>query len=188
MQGTRKGLIFSNKCKSFLSGPVNKQNCRIWRSERSNVVYERLQNSRSIMVRCASSKMEIKRPYFFEDSNVTGIRYKRMGLYFLVPKLREFLDSMIFQQGGAPPHYANEVREYLDGKLPRRWMERSGLISWPARSPDLTFCEYYLWGHIKGFVYRDHPQTISEFIPGRKRRNSLGSFQEHGNSSEICYT
>ena len=69
--------------------------------------------------------------------------------YFLLPKLRDYPEIMILQQDGATPQYANKVREYLDRKLPGRWIGRSGRISWPGRSPDLTSCENYLWEHIQ---------------------------------------
>ena len=58
--------------------------------------------------------------------------------YFLFPKLRDYPEDMLFQQDGAPPHYAVVTREYLDMKLPNRWIGRGGHIAWPARSPDLT--------------------------------------------------
>ena len=39
---------------------------------------------------------------------------------------------------------------------------RSGPIDWPARSPGLTPCVYFLWGHVKDLAYRDPPRTIFE--------------------------
>ena len=41
-------------------------------------------------------------------------------------------------------------------------MGKGGPISWPARSPDLTHPDYYLWEHMKSTAYRDRPQTINE--------------------------
>ena len=155
-------IVFSDECKFSLSGVVNKQNCRIWGTERPNEVYETLHNSPSVMVWCALSQNEIIGPYFFENENVTGSTYKRMLRYFLFPKPRNYPETMIFQQDGAPPHYSLEVREYLNRKLPNQWMGRGGPISWPARSPDLTPCDYFLWSYIKDKVYRDPPQTIEE--------------------------
>ena len=32
-------------------------------------------------------------------------------------------------------------------------MCRSGLIVWPAHSPDLAPLDYFLWGHMKSLVY-----------------------------------
>ena len=31
---------------------------------------------------------------------------------------------------------------------------------WPPYSPDLTPCDFYLWGYLKGRVYRDRPATL----------------------------
>jgi hypothetical protein len=33
---------------------------------------------------------------------------------------------------------------------------------WPPRSPDLTPPDYYLWGVMKGAVYKDNPHTFLE--------------------------
>ena len=32
----------------------------------------------------------------------------------------------------------------------------------PPRSPDLTPPDFYLWGHLKGRVYRNNPLTIED--------------------------
>jgi hypothetical protein len=57
-------------------------------------------------------------------------------------------EHCFFQQDGAPPHYAIAVREILDRELPNRWVGRRPK-EWPARSPDLTGCGYWLWGYLK---------------------------------------
>jgi hypothetical protein len=31
---------------------------------------------------------------------------------------------------------------------------------WPPRSPDLSFCDIYLWGNLKGKVYKNNPHSI----------------------------
>jgi hypothetical protein len=33
---------------------------------------------------------------------------------------------------------------------------------WPPRSPDLTPLNYYMWGAIKGAVYKGNPHTLLE--------------------------
>ena len=155
-------IVFSDECSFSLGGAVNKQNCRIWGSERPDTVYESPQSTQSIMVWCALSKNEVIGPYFFENGNVTGDSYKRMLRYYLFPKLRNYPENMIFQQDGAPPHFALPVRAYLDVKVPNRWMGRAGPIPWPARSPDLTPCDYFLWGYLKDQVFDDLPNTIPQ--------------------------
>ncbi|KAJ9579241.1 hypothetical protein L9F63_024657 [Diploptera punctata] len=61
---------------------------------------------------------------------------------------------------GAPPHYAIAVREILDDHLQNRWVGRRGSIEWPARSPDLTACDYWLWGYLKEKVYARKHQDV----------------------------
>ena len=48
----------------------------------------------------------------------------------------------------------------MDGHLQNRWVGRRGPIEWPARSPDLTACDYWLWGYLKEKVYARKPQDV----------------------------
>ena len=71
---------------------------------------------------------------------------------------RQRSGNFIFIQDGAPPHWHNGVRHYLDKNLTRRWTGRStvgnmALTCWPPRSPDLTPCDFILWGYIKDRVF-----------------------------------
>ena len=68
---------------------------------------------------------------------------------------------MWYQQDGAPPHFARCVRNLLTEKFHHQWIGRGGPIEWPARSPDLTPLDFYLWGHVKSIVYRQPPNTIA---------------------------
>lgn len=171
-----KRIVFSDECIFSLKGAVNKHNCRIWGSQRPETVYESPQSSPTLMVWCAISENEVIGPYFFDDGSVTGDRYKRMLRYYLFPKLSNYPSDMIFQQDGAPPHYAIPVRQYLDHKLPNRWMGRGGPIPWPARSPDLTPCDFFLWGYLKDQVFRELPQNIPDLKT--KIRHAVESITE----------
>ena len=55
---------------------------------------------------------------------------------FLEPQLLTdgILDTVVFQQDGAPCHYAIIVREYLDKCFPRPWFGRGGTQPWAAGS------------------------------------------------------
>ena len=64
-------------------------------------------------------------------------------------------DGTIYQQDVVPPHFSNIVRTFLDEQSPARWIGReSPYITWPARSPDLTLPDFFLWGFVKDQVYR----------------------------------
>ena len=41
-------------------------------------------------------------------------------------------------------------------------MKERGFIEWPARSPDLTPLDFYLWGYLKSKVYFDKPESLEE--------------------------
>jgi inhibitor of nuclear factor kappa-B kinase subunit alpha len=44
---------------------------------------------------------------------------------------------------------------------------------WPARSPDLNPCDFYLWGNLKQKVYKTNPNTIEE--PKENIRNEVSA-------------
>ncbi|KAJ8942137.1 hypothetical protein NQ318_021645 [Aromia moschata] len=69
---------------------------------------------------------------------------------------------MWYLHDGAPPHFARQVRDFLNVECPNRWIGRNGPIHWPARSPDLTPCDFYLWGHMKQLVYSKPVNSIEE--------------------------
>ena len=66
--------------------------------------------------------------------------------------------DFIFQQDGAPPYWSLNVRQYLNATLHNKWIVRAGnddcvLLHWLLRSPDLTPCDFFLWGYVKDLVY-----------------------------------
>jgi hypothetical protein len=61
--------------------------------------------------------------------------------------------NVVFQNDGAPCHYATQVRNYLNETFPNRWIGRGGPISWPPRSPDLNPIDFFIWGYYKEITY-----------------------------------
>ena len=104
-------------------------------------------------------------PNFFEDT-VRGEMYLTMLHEFLLPQLQnEDLGQIIFMQDGAPPHFANVVRTFLDETF-TSWIGRRGTTDWPAHSPNLTPCDFALWGTVKETVFsrNDSFQTLRQYI------------------------
>ena len=68
-------------------------------------------------------------PFFFV-STVTGASYLKMlqEKVWSVISQREDIGELYFQQGGAPPHYATIVRNWLDDNFPNRWIGRRGPV------------------------------------------------------------
>ena len=153
-------IVFSDECIFRLNGHVNKQNVRIWAQERPSQVNEAPLHSPGVMVWCGISKTKIIGPFFFNDENVTGSSYKNMLSTYAFPRFQRLDDDYIFMQDGASPHFSLTVRNYLNRKRPNNWIGRGGPIPWPARSADLTPCDFFLWGHIKAKVYSTHTESI----------------------------
>ena len=77
--------------------------------------------------------------------------------------MQQLPGSPILLQYGAPAHIDNTVKEYLSRKLSSNWISR-GPIDWPARSPDLTPLDFFLWGYEKDNVRSER----IEFLEHRK--------------------
>ena len=69
---------------------------------------------------------------------------------------------MIFQLAGAPAHWGLQVRAFLNTNFPQHWIGRDGPTPWPPRSPDLTPCDFFLWGFKKTRVFRVPVRDILE--------------------------
>lgn len=163
-------IVFSDECIFRVNGYVIKQNVRIWGKKRPEQVNEATLNSPSVMVWCAISKHRVIGPYFFDEGSVTGEIYRNMLISYAFPRSQNLRSDYIFQHDGAPAHYATRVRSYLDSKRPGKWIGRGGPVPWPPRSPDLTPCDFFLWGHLKEKVYKTPVQSVED-LKTRIRRH-----------------
>lgn len=82
-----------------------------------------------------------------------GDSYVYMLQNFIVDNLPfRIMTSGYFLQDGAPPHYSLTIRHCLDETFVRRWIGIAGPLTYPARSIDLTPCDFWLWGMVKDRV------------------------------------
>lgn len=165
-----ENILFSDEATFTLHGHVNRQNCRYWADSNPHWMREvHTQRPQKINVWAGIIRDRVVGPIFFED-NLNGDRYLQFLQDELIPNLAiQFpndLNPLVpnadiwFQQDGAPPHYAQPVRNYLDQIFANRWIGRRGTIEWPARSPDLTPLDFFLWGYLKSKVYKTKPENI----------------------------
>ena len=158
-------LVFTDEANFHLNGAVNRHNCRYWATENPNFIISEPLHSPHTTVWAGVWAGGFIGP-FFHDQTVNGERYLTMLETDVLPVLEtieEFRDGRLWwQQDGAPPHWYRPAREILDNHFPERWLGRSGPFAWPARSPDLTACDYWLWGHLKQLVYRRQPENMED--------------------------
>ncbi|PSN58080.1 hypothetical protein C0J52_06513 [Blattella germanica] len=97
-------------------------------------------------------------PFILRDT-MNAERYLQMLEDYVSPMVSAWdnINDVIFMQDGAPPHFANVVRAWLDEMFPGRVPHE-----WPARSLDLTPCDFFLWGWAKDEVYRTKPHILEQ--------------------------
>lgn len=150
-------IWWSDEATFKLNGHINRHNCVYWAEENPHVVIERDVNLPGVIVWGALSSYGLIGPYFF-DGTVNSQNYLQLLQTELWPKIKN--QSCYFQQDGAPPHYAICVRNWLNEHLPGKWIGRRGPTEFPARSPDLTPMDFFLWGVLKDSVYRLKPRSL----------------------------
>mgnify|MGYP001047299604 CR=1 FL=1 len=160
----QENLFFSDEATFYLDGLVNKHNIRYWSESNPHATIETVMKSPKVNVWCAMSKNQLIGPFFFEDDTVNGTNYLSMLQTFFLPEVRKLhkVRSILFQQDGAPAHFAIDVRQYLDQHFPNRWIGRGGPIRWAPRSPDLTPLDFFLWGHVKNIIYKSPVKNLIE--------------------------
>jgi hypothetical protein len=151
--------FFTDEAWLHLSGYVNSQNSCVWSATNPHEIKDAPLHDQKVGVRGAISRNRIIGPLFFDDT-VNSERYCEMILYPFIGHLNEDeIARGCFQQDGATAHTARVsmtlLRDVFGDKIISKDISSS-------RSPHLTPPDYYLWGEMKGAVYKDNPHTHLE--------------------------
>jgi hypothetical protein len=97
-------------------------------------------------------------PFFFTEAAVTGDSFLEMLENWFLPQLNTNYDDYILQLDGALPQFLTNVLVLLNRVFQQSWIGHAAngdntLLHWPHRSPDLTACDFFLWGFAKDSVY-----------------------------------
>lgn len=160
-------VIFTDEARFSRDGTVNTQNMHYWSD--TNPFWLRAdhhQRQWSVNVWCGLYGQQLIGPVFFQGT-LTAARYTEMILKNVVEPFVDDLPLAVrrdiwYQHDGATPHYALLSRNWLNNEFNGQWIGRGGPTSWPARSPDLTPLDFYLWGHLKSVVYTVPPASLNE--------------------------
>lgn len=153
-----KLILFTDESTFSTNGTVASQHVRYWSTENPQFrIPAHRQYFKKVNVWCGISYFGIIGPFFFENT-CNRNSYMEMLQTFFSDKLDElplqYRGQMYFQQDGCPAHCAREVTEWLNMKFGNRWIGRYGPVMWPARSPDLTISDAYLWGRLKQLTFQ----------------------------------
>lgn len=153
-----RNICFSDECCFTLNNEPNVQNFRYWSKENEHrYVSTRTQYPQKINVWAGIFGHRIIGPFFF-DQNLTSDLF----LHLLQTQIRPALEEVIgenqdiwFQMDGCPAHNSRVVRQYLMDSFHGNVIGPNHQINWPARSPDLSPNDFFLWGHIKDKLYKN---------------------------------
>ena len=166
-------ILWTDEAHFYMRGTVNTHNCRIWSTEIPHQVQQMPLNSPHVTAWIGFTATFMIGPYFCEEitpqgpktCSVTAARYRKMLEDMVIPELQQrgCLATVTFQQDGAPPHIAREVQNLLRRHFTEdRIISRAFPTRWPPRSPDLTPCDFWLWGYLKDKVYRGNIRNLAE--------------------------
>lgn len=200
-------IIWTDESPFGNQGGPNRQNARYWAPINPDQTIEtKDQHKYSVNVWCGLVDDQILGP-FFTDGTLTGDKYLR----FLQHRFRRMLHNLpdhidrgrlIFHHDGAPAHTSRLVKARLRRMFGDRVIqvdrranpEEAPLPYWPARSPDVTPLDFYLWGYLKNKIYEDMPPNAEAMkqrilaecaaIPPEQIRNACT--RSVGRRLEIC--
>ena len=155
-------IVFSDECVFHLSGIANTQNTRIWGTENPRAIQEHEVHSEKITVWCAIHSEGVLDPYYFNNETVRKEDYCQLLDTYVRDEAPNFPTNALFQQDGASPHTSHEARELLGDIFGENWIGKYGPQNWPARSPDLTPPDFFLWGYVKDRVFRSSVNNLTQ--------------------------
>ena len=158
--------IFSDEAHFNLTGHVNRHNSRIWSDENPRVIQERPLHCPRVIVCCGISASRVHGPCFFENYNVTvtvtGERYRSMIRVSYSRTWETKCSQHMVSTGWSPRTYGKRN----DGIVKRLLSTSFDFTIWwhslAPRSPDLTPCDFSLWGYHKSRVYVTNPTNLQE--------------------------
>ena len=166
-------IVIGDEAAFSLNGKVNSHNVVMYapKGQPPNFTYDVNSSREKVTVWagiCGNGR--IIGPFFF-DENINGNVYVNMLNEQVVPELNEMFHFNIMGdnryeqniwwfQDGAPCHRQNVVTERLRQLFGNQVVSLGQETEWPPRSPDLTPCDFFLWGYIKSRICRSPPLNI----------------------------
>ena len=167
-----ENIVIGDESSFFMNGRVFSHNVRQYapRHDPPAFIYERNASREKVSVWCGlCGNGALIGPVFF-NGNLDGDAYLHMIDEEIVPRLeREYqrdadgaFHRLWWIQDGAPAHRRLIVRERLQRLFQDKIVAMNHPVEWPPRSPDLTPCDYFLWGFLKGKVFVTPPRDLGD--------------------------
>jgi len=135
--------IMSDEAWFHLSGHVISQNTRYWAAENSHLMHEQPLQDKKVGVWCAVSGTRINGPIFLDRTVNTEV-YMNIFEELCAELTEKERQSFFFQQDGPTCHTSRVSLQRVHHVFFEEWTVSKNL--WLPHSPDLTTCNYFLWG------------------------------------------
>lgn len=161
-------ILFTDEACFTRTGLFNPHNFHAWQQENPHLVRKfQYQHRFSVNVWAGIIDDFLVGPYLMPN-RLTGQNYEIFLREVLPLQLEDvpliIRNRMWFQHDGAPAHNSVAVRRHLDNVFNQHWIGRNGPIAWPARSPDMSPLDFYLWGHMKSMIYETPVESEMELV------------------------
>jgi hypothetical protein len=142
-------LCFTDEKLFRLGGEINKHNLVLYSETNPSYKIPRGNHYSGVMTWCAVTPKGLIGP-LFPEGHIDAAVYQNMLETEILPKLRKLMDPKHtwFQQDGARAHTAATTVTFLNKNFGKCWIGKGGQHGWPAGSPDLTVCDYWLWNRL----------------------------------------
>lgn len=158
-------IMWSDESRFHNNGVINRHNCRYWSRENPNWMRQtKFQTRFGVNVWCGIVNGYIIGPYLYHE-HLTSVRYLQFlqnDLPLLLQNVGIDVNTMWFHQDGAPAHNSNIVMNHLNVTFPGKVISTNGDLRWPARSPDLTPMDFYLWGYLQNEIYKEPIEDMAD--------------------------
>lgn len=158
-------IIFSDETQFSNNGMYNRKNHHFWSRQNPLRIHEgrrQIRFSFNCWVGLVHNRVLMFKIY---DGRLDRFKYIEI-LEDVVEIIRgmsqDFIENMYFQQDGAPAHNSRIATDFLNDHFLHNWIGTNGPIKWPARSPDITPLDYFLWGYVKDEIYKSNYDTVED--------------------------
>ena len=146
-------VLFTDEASFTRDSYFNSRNSHIWDDKNQHAVFIRVHQTRfNVNIWGGIRGDYLLGPVIIPDC-LNGAVYLEF-LPNMLPLVMEEMPlairrEMWFQHDGDPAHFGLQVRAHLNRICSEKWIARGGPVAWPARSPDLTPLDFFLWGHVR---------------------------------------
>ena len=145
---------------------MNKQNFRIWSTQKPLEVFEQQLHAPKVTVWYGLSSYRVYGPFFFKDAETGNACSVNTEAY--IEMLNTVMTDDIhldvqFQQDDATAHTSLAARDCLKNNFGNKNISHLIDFPLPDKSPDLSPLDFFLWGYIKENVFKSNPNTIDDF-------------------------